>query len=206
MQVIEKTGRTVEEAVEQAIAELGIPREETDIEIIEQPSKGFLGLLGSKPARVKVSVRNSPVRRVKGIMTDILNTMDLQARLDIVEKDNTVTINLEGENLGILIGRRGETLDALQYLVNLSINKNQENRKKFILDIEGYRTRREDTLKKLAHKLADKAMQRGRNVVLEPMNSLERRIIHTALQGRDDISTFSEGEEPYRKIIISPKR
>lgn len=206
MQVIEKTGRTVEEAVEQAITELGIPREETDIEIIEQPSKGFLGLLGSKPARVKVSVRNSPVRRVKGIMTDILNTMDLQARLDIVEKDNTVTINLEGENLGILIGRRGETLDALQYLVNLSINKNQENRKKFILDIEGYRTRREDTLKKLAHKLADKAMQRGRNVVLEPMNSLERRIIHTALQGRDDISTFSEGEEPYRKIIISPKR
>lgn len=206
MQVIEKTGRTVEEAVEQAIAELGIPREETDIEIIEQPSKGFLGLLGSKPARVKVSVRNSPVRRVKGIMTDILNTMDLQAKLDIVEKDNTVTINLEGENLGILIGRRGETLDALQYLVNLSINKNQENRKKFILDIEGYRTRREDTLKKLAHKLADKAMQRGRNVVLEPMNSLERRIIHTALQGRDDISTFSEGEEPYRKIIISPKR
>lgn len=204
--MIEKTGRTVEEAVEQAIAELGIPREETDIEIIEQPSKGFLGLLGSKPARVKVSVRNSPVRRVKGIMTDILNTMDLQARLDIVEKDNTVTINLEGENLGILIGRRGETLDALQYLVNLSINKNQENRKKFILDIEGYRTRREDTLKKLAHKLADKAMQRGRNVVLEPMNSLERRIIHTALQGRDDISTFSEGEEPYRKIIISPKR
>jgi spoIIIJ-associated protein len=206
VQAIEKTGRTVEEAVEQAIAELGVSREETDIEIIEQPTKGFLGLLGSKPARVKVSVKNSPVRRVKGIMADILNTMDLQADLNVIEKENTVIINLEGENLGILIGRRGETLDALQYLINLSINKNQESRKKFILDIEGYRKRREDTLKKLAHKLADKAMLRGRNVVLEPMNSLERRIIHTALQGRDDISTFSEGEEPYRKIIISPKK
>ncbi|MHB8155815.1 MAG: RNA-binding cell elongation regulator Jag/EloR [Desulfocucumaceae bacterium] len=206
MQVIEKTGKTVEEAVEQAVAELGISRDQIDFEIIDQPSKGFLGLLGSKPARVKVTVKSTPGGRVKSIMTDILRAMEMDANIRIVEKDNTVVINLEGENLGILIGRRGETLDALQYLINLSINKNQENRKKFILDIEGYRTRREDTLKKLAHKLADKAMQRGRNVVLEPMNSLERRIIHTALQERADISTFSEGEEPYRKIIIAPKK
>ncbi|MFZ5645073.1 MAG: RNA-binding cell elongation regulator Jag/EloR [Bacillota bacterium] len=206
MQVIEKTGKTVDEAIDLAISELGIPRDDIEVEIIEQPSKGFLGIIGSKPARVKVIVKNTPARRINSIMTDILNTMNLEAKIKIAERDNTITLNLEGENLGILIGRRGETLDALQYLVNLSINKNQENRKKLILDIEGYRKRREETLKKLAHKLADKAMQRGRNVVLEPMNSLERRIIHTALQGRDDISTFSEGEEPYRKIIISPKK
>lgn len=206
MQVVEKTARTVDDAIDQAIAELGISREEIDVEIIDQPSKGFLGLLGSKPARVKVTVRNTPVRKAKTIMTDILSTISLDAKMDINEKDDTISVNLKGENLGILIGRRGETLDALQYLINLSVNKNLENRKKFILDIEGYRRRREETLKKLAHKLADKARQRGRNIVLEPMNSLERRIIHTALQGRDDISTFSEGEEPYRKIIIAPKK
>lgn len=206
MQVVEKTAKTVDDAVDQAIAELGISRDEIDIEVIDQPTRGFLGLLGAKPARVKVMVKDTPARKVRTIMSDILNTMDLNAKMNIAEKDNTVIINLEGENLGILIGRRGETLDALQYLINLSVNKNLESRRKFILDIEGYRQRREDTLKKLAQKLADKATQRGRNVVLEPMNSLERRIIHTALQGRDDISTFSEGEEPYRKIIIAPKK
>lgn len=206
MQVVEKTAKTVDDAVDQAIAELGISRDEIDIEVIDQPTRGFLGLLGAKPARVKVMVKDTPARKVRTIMSDILNTMDLNAKMNIAEKDNTVIINLEGENLGILIGRRGETLDALQYLINLSVNKNLECRRKFILDIEGYRQRREDTLKKLAQKLADKATQRGRNVVLEPMNSLERRIIHTALQGRDDISTFSEGEEPYRKIIIAPKK
>lgn len=206
MQVVEKTAKTVDDAVDQAISELGISREEIDIEIIDQPTKGFLGLLGAKPARVKVMVKDTPARRVRTIMSDILGAMDLNAKMNIAEKDNTVIINMEGDNLGILIGRRGETLDALQYLINLSVNKNLESRRKFILDIEGYRRRREDTLKKLAQKLAEKATQRGRNVVLEPMNSLERRIIHTALQGRDDISTFSEGEEPYRKIIIAPKK
>ncbi|MFZ5597869.1 MAG: RNA-binding cell elongation regulator Jag/EloR [Bacillota bacterium] len=206
MRETEKTGRTVEEAVDQAIGELGVSMEEVDVEIIDQPSKGFLGILGSRPARVKVTVKNTPSRKVRSLMSDILKAMDLEAKININENENTVMVNLEGESLGILIGRRGETLDALQYLLNLSVNKSQENRKKYILDIEGYRQRREETLKKLAHKLADKATQRGRNVVLEPMNSLERRIIHTALQERADISTFSEGEEPYRKIIIAPKK
>lgn len=204
--MVEKTARTVDDAIDQAIAELGTSREEVDVEIIDQPSKGFFGLLGTKPARVKVTVRNTPSRKVRAIMTDILATMNLDAKMDINEKDDIISVNLKGGNLGILIGRRGETLDALQYLINLSVNKNMENRKKFILDIEGYRRRREETLEKLAHKLADKARQRGRNIVLEPMNSLERRIIHTTLQERDDISTFSEGEEPYRKIIIAPKK
>jgi len=206
VQEIEKTAKTVEDAVDQGLVELGVSREEVEVEIIEQPSKGLFGILGNKPAKVKISVKNTPVRKINGILTDILNTMELQAKMNITEKDHSINVNLEGENLGILIGRRGETLDALQYLVSLSVNKNQETRKKLILDIEGYRTRREDTLIKLAHKLADKARQRGRNVILEPMNSLERRIIHTALQGRDDVSTFSEGEEPYRKIIIAPKK
>ncbi|MCL6477912.1 MAG: protein jag [Peptococcaceae bacterium] len=206
MQVTEKTARTVDEAVEMALTELGIVMEEADIEVLEQPNKGLFGILGSKPARVRIMVKNDPVRKARTFITEILDTMNLKADIDIKEKEDTVNVVLAGENLGILIGKRGETLDALQYLMNLSANKNQEKRKKFILDIEGYRQRREETLKKLANKLADKARQRGRNVVLEPMSSLERRIIHTALQGRDDISTFSEGEEPYRKIIIAPKK
>ncbi|MHB8917605.1 MAG: RNA-binding cell elongation regulator Jag/EloR [Desulfocucumaceae bacterium] len=206
MQVTEKTGKTVEEAVEMALAEIGISREDADIEVIDQPTKGLLGILGGKPARVRVAVKDSPARKAKEFISSILKTMELEATAGVKEMDQTITVNLEGENLGILIGRRGETLDALQYLMNLSVNKNREHRKRFVLDIEGYRQRREETLKNLAFKLADKARQRGRSVVLEPMNSLERRIIHTALQGTEDITTFSEGEEPYRKIIIAPKR
>lgn len=206
MQATEKTGKTVDEAVQLGLNELGIAMEDADIEVIEQPAKGLFGIVGSKPARVRITVKNDPVRKAKKFISEILDNMGLSASISTKERDGAVTIVLEGEKLGILIGRRGETLDALQYLMNLSANKNQENRRKLVLDIEGYRQRREETLKKLAYKLADKARQRGRNVILEPMNSMERRIIHTALQDREDISTFSEGEEPYRKIIIVPKK
>ena len=206
MQTVEKTGKTVEEAVGLALSEMGISRDEADIEIIEEPAKGLLGFIGSKPARVKVAMKNSPARRASDFIDNILRTMDLDAEMTIHENEHIITVNLEGDKLGILIGRRGETLDALQYLMNLSVNKNLENRRKIILDIEGYRQRREETLKNLAYKLADKARQRGRSVVLEPMNSQERRIIHTALQEAEDVTTFSEGEEPYRKIIIALKR
>lgn len=206
MKFIEKIGKTVEEAVEQALKELEASREEVDVEVLEEPSKGILGLIKVKPAKVKVILKDNPLKRASGLLKGIFQTMDLDVKINISENDKTMLINLEGPDLGILIGRRGETLDALQYLVNLSVNKNQETRKKIIIDIEGYRNRREKTLQRLAQKLADKARQRGRNVVLEPMSSQERRIIHTALQGRDDIYTFSEGEEPYRKIIISPKK
>lgn len=206
MKIVEKTGKTVEEAVESALQELGVTRNEVDIEVLEEPSKGIFGLIGVKPARVKVILKDGPTQRAGSLLKDIFKTMQLDVQMDIQEKEHGVFINIEGPDLGILIGRRGETLDALQYLVNLSVNKNQDTRRKIIIDIEGYRSRREETLQRLALKLADKARQRGRNVVLEPMSSQERRIIHTALQGRDDIYTFSEGEEPYRKIVISPKK
>lgn len=206
MKFVEKIAKTVEEAVVQALKELDATRDEVDVEVLEEPSKGILGLIKVRPARVKVILKDNPLKRASGLLKSIFQTMDLDVEINISENDKTMFINLEGNDLGILIGRRGETLDALQYLLNLSVNKNQEIRKKIIIDIEGYRDRREKTLQRLALKLADKARQRGRNVVLEPMSSQERRIIHTALQGRDDIYTFSEGEEPYRKIIISPKK
>ncbi len=206
MKFVEKIGKTVEEAVDQALIELDATRDEVEVEVLEEPSKGIFGFIKVKPAKVKVILKNNPLKRASGLLKDIFQTMDLDVKINISENDKTMFINLEGPDLGILIGRRGETLDALQYLVNLSVNKNQEIRKKIIIDIEGYRNRREKTLQRLALKLADKARQRRRNVVLEPMSSQERRIIHTALQGREDIYTFSEGEEPYRKIIISPKK
>lgn len=206
MKTVEKAGKNVDEAVDLALKELAASIDDVEVEILEESSKGILGLLMVKQARVKVTLKESSLQRASILLKNIFQTMDLDVTTDISENEKAVFINLEGPDLGILIGRRGETLDALQYIVNLSVNKNQETRKKIIIDIEGYRSRREKTLEKLALKLADKAKQRGRNVVLEPMSSQERRIIHTALQGRDDIFTFSEGEEPYRKIIISPKK
>lgn len=206
MKFVEKTAKTVDEAIELALQDLQANRDEVDVEVIEEPSKGILGFIGVKPARVKVVVKEGPSQKAEELLGKIFSSMQLQVDIHTRNKEQGVYIDLEGNDLGVLIGRRGETLDALQYLVNLSVNKNQEVRKKVIIDVEGYRERREETLQKLARKLAEKAKQRGRNVVLEPMSSQERRIIHTALQGREDIYTFSEGEEPYRKIVISPKR
>ncbi|BAF61099.1 MAG: protein jag [Pelotomaculum sp.] len=206
MKAIEKSGKTVEEAVELALKDLGVTRKDVEVEVIEEPSKGIFGILGVKPARVRVLLREGPLQKAEKFLKSVFEAMNIQVEMSLQENEREVVINLRGPEMGVLIGRRGETMEALQYLVNLSANKNQEVRKKIIIDIEGYRSRREETLQKLALKLADKAKQRGRNVVLEPMNSQERRIIHTALQGRDDIYTFSEGEEPYRKIVISPKK
>ena len=206
MKVIEKTGKTVEEAINAALVELGVSRDRVEIEVLENPSKILFGIFGSKPARVKVMMQVLPSENAVDLLKNIVNAMDLKVDFSIIDKENMSLINLQGKDLGILIGRRGETLDALQYLINLSVNKSIEQRKKIILDVEGYRNRREETLQRLAFKLANKARQRGRNIVLEPMNSQERRIIHTALQGFNDIYTFSEGEEPYRKIVISLKK
>lgn len=203
---VEKTARNVEEAVEQALAELGAKREEVEVEVLEEPSKVFFGLLGKRPARVKVRVKDTPVRRAKELLGKVTDAMGLVVEINVQEKEEGLFVDIAGPNVGILIGRRGETLNALQYIVNLYVNKNRIQKCRVFLDVEGYRRRREETLRRLALRLAEKAKRRGRNIVLEPMSSHERKIIHTALQGRDDIFTYSEGEEPYRKIIISPKR
>jgi len=206
VKAVERTAKTVDEAVYLALQDLGVSREDVEIDVLEEPSKGILGLIGVKPARVKVVFKERHSRKAENLIKDITRAMQLEVEMKTKESEKAIFIELKGPELGILIGRRGETLEALQYLVNLSVNKNQEARKKVTIDIEGYRKRREETLQKLARKLADKAKLKGRNIVLEPMSPQERRIIHTALQGRNDIYTFSEGEEPYRKIIISPKK
>ncbi len=206
MKVVEGSGRNVEEAAEGALRELGVSRDRVEIEVLEEPSRGFLGLLGGRPARVRVVLRETVSERARDFLEQVVGAMGVQASIVLEETDEEINIGLEGNQLGILIGRRGETLNALQYLLNLSANKDQAERKKIMLDVEGYRKKREATLVQLATKLAEKAKRRGRSVVLEPMNPQERRIIHTTLRGRDDIYTFSEGEEPFRKIIIAPRK
>jgi spoIIIJ-associated protein len=206
VEAVEKVGRTVEEAVEQALVELGVDRDGAVVEILEEPSRGIFGILGGRPAKVRVSVKETPSLRARQLLAKIFEAMNVNADMEVVENGQELTINLSGNGLGVLIGRRGETLNALQYLINLCVNKNQLQKSKIILDVEGYRKRRVETLEKLALRLAEKAKRRGKNIVLEPMNPQERRIIHTTLQGRDDIYTYSEGEEPFRKIVISPRR
>ena len=164
---VEKTGKTVEEAVSAALSELNASYDDVEIEVIEEASKGLFGFLGGRPAKVRVSLKDSAAKRAQGFLNKILENMDLKVNMKVVERENAVFLSMEGPDLGILIGRRGETLDALQYLVSLAANRHQEERKKIILDIEGYRKRREETLQRLATKLADKAKRRGRNVVLE---------------------------------------
>ena len=189
-----------------ALKELKLERDEVEIEVLEEASKGLFGILGVREAKVKVTEIIIPEKKAIRLLKQIFEYMKLEVEIRVVELDNYSKIDLTGPDLGILIGRRGDTLDALQYYINLAANKNAEKRARFIIDVEGYRQRRQETLNRLALKLAEKAKRKGRNVVLEPMNPHERRVIHTALQNHKEVFTYSEGEEPYRKIIISPKK
>lgn len=186
--------------------ELNLERDNVNIEIIEEPVKGFFGLLGAKEAKVTVTENIDAEKRAKQMLTHIFRLMHLDVGMSVETNDNFTRIDLSGPDLGILIGRRGETLDAFQYFVNLAANKFGEKRVRFLLDVEGYRRRREETLSNLALRLAEKARRKGKDVVLEPMNPHERRVIHTTLQDHKEVFTYSEGEEPYRKIIIAPKK
>lgn len=211
MTSLEKTGKTVEEALELALAELNVGREEIDYEILEAPSKALFGFIGGKLAKIKVTVKPKvekidPVARAKELLQNIFNTMKLDVSIEKMTNTEGVTLNLRGDDLGVLIGKHGQTLDALQYLVNLSSNRDCEERTRIILDVEDYRKRRAETLTNLAMRLADKVKRRGEKVVLEPMSPHERKIIHMALQNDNRVSTYSEGEEPFRKVVISLKK
>nr|WP_245527998.1 RNA-binding cell elongation regulator Jag/EloR [Ammonifex degensii] len=201
-----KSGKTVEEAVKAALTELGVSEEEVEVEVLEEPSRGILGLFGSRPAKVRVVRKPTPGEKAKALLEEILRVMSLEGKVHLKEDAESVSLEVEGENLGVLIGRRGETLNALQYLLGLAACRNSSVKKRVLLDVGGYRKKREETLRALALRLAEKAKKRGRNIVLEPMSPQERRVIHMALKGRDDIYTFSEGEEPFRKIVIAPRK
>ncbi len=206
MRVTEKTGKTVEEALKTALKELGAKLDEIEYEVLEEPIKGIFGLLGSKPARIRVKIKDNPVEIAQLFLGQVLLAMKIDVVTEVRQREGYIFISFIGPDLGILIGRRGETLDALQYLVNLVANKHCEERIRIVLDVENYRKRREEALVNLARRLSEKVRRTGLNVVLEPMNPQERRIIHTALQNSLHVYTFSEGDEPYRKVVISLKK
>lgn len=205
---VEKTGKTVDEAKQAALSELGVDPALVEFVEVVEPTKGFLGLLGGKPARVKAVVRElSPIEKAEKFLSDIFKAMKLDIEIEKSESEDGTIFNLIGDNLGILIGKHGQTLDSLQYLSNLAANRGlTDNKVRVIIDIENYRSRREDTLRRLAMRLADKVRRTGERIVLEPMNRHERKIIHMALQDNYRVSTYSSGDEPYRKVVIELKR
>ncbi len=205
MDAIQKTGKTVDEAVSEALAELNISKDDAEIEIIEEGSRGFLGVFGAKEAVVKVSRKFNPERIAKDFLKEMFISMGLIVNVDAKLKDKHLDIKISGDDMGIIIGKRGQTLDAIQYLVNLVVNKGTAPYISVTLDTENYRERRKETLESLARNLARKVKHTGKNVVLEPMNPYERRIIHSSLQNDKYVTTYSEGEEPYRNVVIALK-
>lgn len=258
MNYVIKTAKTVDEAVSQALIELNINREDAQIEVIEESSKGLFGLIGSKNATVKVSKIEATEDILKEIFTEseksqptdefenkvsteeittstqeaedstdkksatsgeieeisrefldkVLNSLEIETDLDINFENNVLKVEIKGdeEKLGIVIGKRGVTLDSIQYLLSLIVNKNTDEYVRVQLDSSGYRQKREDTLKDLAQKMASKVLKTGRNIKLEPMNAHERKIIHEALQEYEGVITHSEGKDPYRKVVIQKER
>ena len=205
MDAIQKTGKTVDEAVALALGELGITKDEAEIEVIEEGSRGFLGMFGAKDAVVKVKKKFDPERTAKNFLKEMFIAMGLIVNVETKLKDRQLEIKISGDDMGVIIGKRGQTLDAVQYLVNLVVNKGTAPYISVTLDTENYRERRKETLETLAFNLAKKVKHTGKNVVLEPMNPYERRIIHSALQNDRYVTTYSEGDEPYRNVVITLK-
>lgn len=242
---VEMTGKTVEEALEAALAELHTTKENVDVEILEEPKDGLFGLFGGRKARIKVTVKNAPadekaaeqseksltenketiaaveakvtktvvnndeaVKMAKDFLMKIFAAMKIQVVMEkfVSKEDGSVTFKLHGADMGILIGKHGQTLDSLQYLTNLVANKNSAERIRIMIDIEDYRERRAHTLTRLALRLAERVKRSGDRVVLEPMNPHERKIIHMALQNDNRVNTLSEGEDPYRRVVIELKK
>lgn len=207
MIVIEKSGKTIDEAVAAALKELNTDRENVEIEVISEGKRGILGL-GAEDAKVRVSMEESPLQKGEKYVKSIMDRFGIETELKSFYDDETVNIEIIGDSeaVGKVIGRRGDTLDALQYLTSLVVNKGEEDYIRVTIDTENYRGKREETLKKLAKRMAGVVSRSRRSVTLEPMNPNERRIIHSALQEYDNITTYSTGKDPNRCIVITTKK
>ncbi|MBQ6734348.1 MAG: protein jag [Lachnospiraceae bacterium] len=208
MEYQEFSAKTVDDAITEACRALGVPSSRLVYEVESEGSGGFLGM-GAKPAVIRAAVKDvSPTDAAKQFVLDVTKAMQLEVETDSVydETEHTLNMELKGPEMGVLIGKRGQTLDALQYLVSLVVNKGAEEYVHVKLDTENYRARRKATLENLAKNIAFKVKRSRRPVSLEPMNPYERRIIHSALQQDRYVTTHSEGEEPNRRVVVTPKR
>lgn len=209
MEYIEITAKTVSEAITEACQKLGVTSDRLDYEVVEEGASGFLGI-GSKPAVIKAAVKEdiSLEGSAKAFLRDVFEAMKLEVAITVKydEIEKNMDIDLSGEDMGMLIGKRGATLDSLQYLVSLVVNKNSEDYIRVKVDTENYRERRKETLENLAKNISYKVKRTKRPVSLEPMNPYERRIIHSAIQNDKYVTTHSEGEEPFRRVVVTLRK
>ncbi len=204
MREITASGKTVEEAVQSALEQLNTTRDHVEVDVIDEGKKGILGVFGSKQAIVKVTIAQNQIEQAEKFLQEVTENMNVTTQVTTTVKGNHVTFELSGEKIALLIGKRGQTLNAIQYLVHLVLNKDGKGYYTVTVDAEGYRGRRKETLESLAHKMADKATRLNKKVALEPMPAFERKLIHSALQKNKDITTYSDGVEPHRHIVIKP--
>ncbi len=224
LKTLEKSGKTEEAAIAAALEELGLDRDDVSVEIVERAKSGFLGI-GASPAVIRVQYEapdeeaeqeaapaeaQAPAdepesyARIRAFVSGLLEHMGIQAQIDITARDNGgVNVNLSGSGMGAVIGRRGETLDAIQHLTNYAVNRGSDKHMHISVDAESYRAKREESLVRLAEKMAAKAVKYKRSMALEPMNSYERHVIHTALQDYEGVTTSSTGTEPNRRVVVS---
>ena len=207
MEFIEVSAKTVDDAITEASIKLGTTSDKIEVEVIEKGSTGFLGIK-SKPAIIKARKKNDTVDNIREFLENVFSAMNMEVTIDIkkAEDDKVYEVELSGKEMGLLIGKRGQTLDSLQYLTNLAVNKHSDGYIKVKLDTEDYRQRRKDTLENLAKNIAYKVKRTKRPVSLEPMNPFERRVIHSELQGDRYVETHSEGEEPFRHVVVTLKK
>lgn len=210
MDYLEISAKTVSEAITEACQKLGVTSDRLEYEVLDEGSSGFLGI-GSKPAVIKAAVKVVEVSlkdRAKSFLNDVFAAMNMTVVIEVSydEVERTMDIDLSGDDMGVLIGKRGQTLDSLQYLVSLVVNKDVNDYIRVKVDTENYRQRRKETLENLAKNIAFKVKKTRRPVSLEPMNPYERRIIHSALQNDKYVVTHSEGEEPFRRVVVSLKK
>ena len=207
MDYMDFSAKTVDDAITEACQKFTVTSDKLDYVVVEEGSSGFLGI-GAKPAVIRAKVKSSVADKAKDFLRDVFDAMDLTVVIDVKydEEDRDIDIDLSGDEMGVLIGKRGQTLDSLQYLVSLVVNKDVEEYIRVKVDTENYRKRRKETLENLAKNIAYKVKRTKRPVSLEPMNPYERRIIHSALQGDKYVTTHSEGDEPYRRVVVTLKR
>lgn len=205
MKSLEIRSKTKDEAINKALAQLNVKSEDLKIEVLENPSKGFLGFLGAKDGLYKFTVieKETEVDIAKAFVENILKNSNIEADLSVTQEGSVIKVDIKGEEASVLIGRRGETLDSIQLLTGLALNKiNKNSNMRVLVDIENYRSKREQSLIRYAHKVAREVAKTKKTKKLDYMNPYERRIIHSALQNNKTVSTYSEGTDPYRRLVV----